>query len=307
MHQPRLELTPSHEGSMPITAPSSERPLFFGGSVLARSHGARSQSCGSFKKMMPKQNPLDTQKCSPSARLLAPIDRRHGPTAALTDDACLWETSPPGKVLRSKNKYLAPLSLQHSTSSPLASTCHMDWSIGSKQPSALAIKYDSTLADSVVEWHPKESSKLSMAQKKSLDMTSRFRISIPRPLSFLRPQRQERTADLSILNWPRQVNSRLSDSGPSGMLLRVERLRQAVIQMHGELRKNRSSLKVLRQSFQCSRGEEMLALPSSASSPSMPSQGKPQVSVVCSVTGPIDIITAELKDVLDRDEQENDE
>lgn len=184
----------------------------------------------------------------------------------------------------------------------------MDWSIGSKQPSALAIKYDSTLTESVVEWHPEESSKLSIVQKKkSLDITKCFRISIPRPLSLFRPQRQERAADISILNWPRQVNPRLSDSGPSGMLLRVERLRQAVMKMHGELQKNRFSLQVIRQDFQRSRGEEMLALPSSATAPSMPSQGKPQVSVVCSIDGPIDIITAELKGVLDRDEQENDE
>merc|ERR1719440_2381755 len=120
----------------------------------------------------------------------------------------------------------------------------MDWSSGIKRSSALAIKYDSTLAESVVDWRPKKSS----------DINSCFRIAIPRPLSLWQPRRQERASDISQLNWPRQVNPRLSDSGPSGMLLRVEKLRQAVMKMHGELQKNRFSLQVIRQDFQRSRG-----------------------------------------------------
>lgn len=93
------------------------------------------------------------------------------------------------------------------------------------------------------------------------------------------------------------------------MLLRVERLRQAVIRMHGELQKNRSSLQGIRQSYQGSRAEaepeqsfnndKMLALPASPSSPVIPNQTRPTISITCDVSAPI--FTAELKDVLDRE------
>jgi len=103
------------------------------------------------------------------------------------------------------------------------------------------------------------------------------------------------------------------------MLLRIERLRQAVINMQGELQKNRSSLQVIRQGFQRSQpnnnneqpepeSPKMLALPSSPSSPvipaprAAPAPGGRSISVTCDVSAPI--FTAELKDILDREEDD---
>jgi hypothetical protein len=93
------------------------------------------------------------------------------------------------------------------------------------------------------------------------------------------------------------------------MLLRVERLRQAVIKMQSELMKNRLSLKAVRQSYKQSQGEEessqkpMLALPSS-SSPAISSDTRPfqggRVSVTCELSP--QIFTAEVTSILNRED-----
>lgn len=139
---------------MPVApAPTAERPLFFGSSMLARTHGVRSHSTGSFQR--PKQNPLEPQPCSPSGRLLAPIgSRRPSLPAAQQDDSelALWEGSSHSRGLRGRSRYLAPLSSQCSPDSRLASTCHIDWS-GSKRTSDS--KCEARTGESIVQWQPK--------------------------------------------------------------------------------------------------------------------------------------------------------
>jgi hypothetical protein len=256
-----------------------------------------------IKKALAKKNPLEPQPCSPSGRLLAPLKSK--PMVALQDqdDGRLWDTCSPGKG----KKYLAPLSMQHS-----ASSGRIDWSSGSQQTRAL--QYESTLGDSCAkydsaapmtkpgEWQPFTSSTLALTPKKRLDLTNRFCMSIPRSLSLRLPRRESGSGDLSRLYWPKQVNS--SISGPSGMLLRIERLRQAVIKMNGELQKNRVSLQVIRQSYQRSVQPDensQLALPSSPSSPLLPAPAKPEISVTVSFSA------TDLKDFLDAEENQEEE
>jgi hypothetical protein len=92
------------------------------------------------------------------------------------------------------------------------------------------------------------------------------------------------------------------------MLLRIERLRQAVIQMHGELQKNRSSLQVIRRSFQIDPVEAdssqsgMLAVTASSALPAIASPSRHDFSIECDLYPTI--YTAELKDVLDKEAEE---
>jgi len=289
---------------MPVApAPTAERPLFFGSSMLARTHGVRSHSTGSFQR--PKQNPLEPQPCSPSGRLLAPIgSRRPSLPAAQQDDSelALWEGSSHSRGLRGRSRYLAPLSSQCSPDSRLASTCHIDWS-GSKRASDS--KCEARTGEAIVQWQPKASSQSRLVPK-TLELTKQFCMSIPRSLSLFRPKREPGSLDLGRLNWPRQVNDRVA--GPSGMLLRIERLRQAVIQMHGELQKNRSSLQVIRRSFQIDPVEAdssqsgMLAVTASSALPAIASPSRHDFSIECDLSPTI--YTAELKDVLDKEAEE---
>lgn len=293
---------------MPVVqAPSFDRPLFFGASALAKSHGVRSRSCGSIQRPLTKQNPLETQPCSPSGRLLTPMKSRI-PLATQRNAADLWDTSPlshAGKgILGKSSRYLAPLSPEsfRSSQSTMASTCHVDWPSKSQ---ALESKYDSQLVESLSEWRPKVPSKKALVAKAALNLTRKACMTIPRSLGLLRPALKPGSVDLEWLNWSRQVNDRVA--GPSGMLLRVERLRQAVIKMQAELLKNRCSLQAVRQSFQQTRPEDdrsqrqMLALPSSPA-PAKPSKTRKGqgISITCDISEPI--FTAELTDILNRED-----
>jgi len=278
---------------MPIVqAPTFDRPLFFGASALAKSHGVRSRSCGSIQRPVTKQNPLEPQPCSPSGRLLTPMKGRPIPSATQRNAADLWDTSPlshAGKgILGKSSRYLAPLSPQsfRSSQSTMASTCHGDWPSKSQ----------------ALESKP---SKQALVTKTALNLAKKACMTIPRSLGFLRPSPKPGSGDLERLNWSRQVNDRVA--GPSGMLLRVERLRQSVIKMTAELLKNRSSLQAVRQSFQQARGEDessehqMLALPSSPSQVVLTSKTRKRqgISVTCEYSEPI--CTAELTDILNRE------
>jgi len=255
-----------------------------------------------------KQNPLEPQPCSPSGRLLTPMKGRPIPSATQRNAADMWDTSPlshAGKgILGKSSRYLAPLSPQsfRSSQSTMASTCHVDWPSKSQ---AVGSKCDSQRVESIIEWRPKVPSKQALVAKTALTLTKKVCMTIPRSLGFLGKSPKRGSVDLERLNWSRQVNDNLA--GPSGMLLRVERLRQSVIKMTAELLKNRSSLQAVRQSFQQARGEDdssehqMLALPSSPSQVVLTSKTRKRqgISVTCDIPEPF--FTAELTNILDRE------
>mmetsp|Transcript_20640 Transcript_20640/g.57506 ORF Transcript_20640/g.57506 Transcript_20640/m.57506 type:complete len:266 (-) Transcript_20640:171-968(-) len=66
---------------------------------------------------------------------------------------------------------------------------------------------------------------------------------VPRPLTM--PHVENNMGAVTVLMWQPQINPRVS--GPSGMLLRLEKLRQAAIALHRGIQDNREAIATLRQ------------------------------------------------------------
>lgn len=226
---------------------AADRGFLTGGSLLSRSHGSRSSSCSTMQKQLGnkqyRQAPLaplsPSQRSTPDLSPTSTVERElpcSPPTAP---------SSPIGKRISPSTKYLVPLPPKDAPSRLLQE--HEVTALALSLPQSRSQKLSATVDMS--EFQPKYKSKLQVSKKGVLDLTRRLCMSIPRPLPAPR-QAKMSTSLLRLHSWQQQINPRVPR--PSGMLLRLARLREAVLKNHSEMQKNRSSLQALRESFNSS-------------------------------------------------------
>lgn len=139
-----------------------------------------------------------------------------------------------------------PLGLARpSSNSPISSSATVPFSAGTswtphgpaqKRSDSLGGKFPSGV---VKQKAPKSFRIMGFAQK----MCQGFESSVPRPLA-LQPL-EAHTASLAQIMWQPQLNPRAQRG--TGLLARLERLRQAAMEIHRGVQRNRSSLVSLRQ------------------------------------------------------------